>query len=162
MRVAQLSDLHFGDAKTLPEVERCTKAAVDAVIAQGADIAVISGDSTDHAIDVHSPSFVALARQVRRLTDYCPVLMLQGTFSHEPPGTLDIFRLLGGHYPVYVADRIGQVAWCGNDGWIASRSWVFDSIPDNVEILFTCVPTVNKAFVAAAVGADGCVRTQAQ
>src|SRR5947209_5411820 len=99
MRVAQLSDLHFGDAKTLPEVEGCTKAAIDAVIARGAEIAVISGDSTDHAIDVHSPAFIALARQVRRLADHCPVLMLQGTRSHEPEGTLDIFRLLGGRYP---------------------------------------------------------------
>jgi DNA repair protein SbcD/Mre11 len=154
MRVAQLSDLHFGDAKTLPEVEGCASAAIDAVLARGADIAVISGDSTDHAIDAHSPSFVALARQVRRLTDHCPVLMLQGTFSHEPPGTLDIFRLLGGRYPVYVADRIGQVAWRRNDGWAASAGWAFDAIPDNAEILFTCVPTVNKAFVAAVVGAE--------
>jgi exonuclease SbcD len=154
MRVAQLSDLHFGDAKTLSEVEGCTKAGVDAIIARGAEIAVISGDSTDHAIDVHSPAFVALARQVRRLTDHCPVLMLQGTFSHEPPGTLDIFRLLGGRYPVFVADRIGQVAWCGDEGWVTSTDWAFDHVPAKAEILFTCVPTVNKAFVAAAVGAD--------
>jgi exonuclease SbcD len=46
---------------------------------------------------------------VRRLADHCPVLMLQGTYSYEPPGTLSIFRLLGGRFGVHVADRIKQV-----------------------------------------------------
>ena len=61
MRIAHLSDLHFGDPKTLAEVERCTAFAIDAVVEAGAELAVFSGDSTDHALDVHSPSFVALA-----------------------------------------------------------------------------------------------------
>jgi exonuclease SbcD len=153
MRIAHLSDLHFGDPKTLAEVERCTAFAINAVVDAGAELAVISGDSTDHAIDVHSPSFVALARLVRRLADHCPVLMLQGTFSHEPPGTLDVFRLLGGRYPVHVADRIHQAAWCGAQGWVASDGWRFDELPAGTQVLLSCVPTVNKATVAAAVGA---------
>jgi exonuclease SbcD len=153
MRVAHLSDLHFGDPKTLAEVERCTAFAIDAAVDAGAELAVISGDSTDHAIDVHSPSFVSLARLVRRLADHCPVLMLQGTFSHEPPGTLDVFRLLGGRFPIHVADRIHQVAWCDTRGWIASDAWRFDAVPIGAQMLLSCVPTVNKARVAAAVGA---------
>ncbi len=162
MRIAHLSDLHFGDPKTLPEVERCTAFAIDAVVDAGAELAVISGDSTDHAIDVHSPSFVALARLVRRLADQCPVLMLQGTFSHEPPGTLDVFRLLGGRYPVHVADRIHQVAWCGPRGWIASDAWRFDTLPNGAQLLLSCVPTVNKATVAAAVGASAAAEAVGQ
>lgn len=153
MRIAHLSDLHFGDPKVLPEVQRCTAFAIDAVVDAGAELAVISGDSTDHAIDVHSPSFVALARLVRRLADHCPVLMLQGTFSHEPPGTLDVFRLLGGSYPVHVADRIHQVAWCGAYGWVASDGWRFNEPPAGAQVLLSCVPTVNKATVASSVGA---------
>ena len=154
MRVAHLSDLHFGDPKTLAEVERCTAFAIDAAVDAGAELAVISGDSTDHAIDVHSPSFVSLARLVRRLAEYCPVVMLQGTFSHEPPGTLDVFRLLGGRFPVHVADRIHQAAWCGAQGWVASDAWRFDDVPASAQVLLSCVPTVNKATVAAAVGAN--------
>ena len=56
-RIAHLSDLHFGDPKTLAEVESCTAFAIDAAVDAGAELAVISGDSTDHAIDVHLPSF---------------------------------------------------------------------------------------------------------
>ena len=63
-----------------------------------------------------------LASQVRRLADHCPVLMLQGTYSHEPPGTLAIFRLLGGRHSVHVADRIGQVALLSSGAWRASAT----------------------------------------
>lgn len=90
---------------------------------------------------------------MRRLADHCPVLMLQGTFSHEPPGTLSVFRLLGGIYPVFVADRIQQVALLEDGQWIGSEGWCFDTLPAGTRMLFSCIPTVNKAAVAAAVGA---------
>ena len=137
----------------MTEVDRCFTFAVDQAIARGVDFAVISGDSTDHALDVHAPAIEALARNIRRLADHCPVLMLQGTFSHEPMGTLNLFRLLGGKYPVHVADRLEQVALMPGGTWQASEGWRFERIPDGTRALFSCVPTVNKAIVAAAVGA---------
>jgi exonuclease SbcD len=152
IRVAQFSDLHYS-GKNLKEADRCFSHAVGRAIDLAVDVAVISGDATDHALDVHAPAVERLARNVRRLTDHCPVLMLQGTYSHEPPGTLSIFRLLGGRYPVHVADRIAQVALMPDGGWIASDAWRFDSLPSGVRALFSCLPTVNKATVAAALGA---------
>ena len=152
IRGAHFSDIHYAGA-TLTEVDRCFTFAVNEAIDRGIDFAVISGDSTDHALDVHAPAVEALARNIRRLADYCPVLMLQGTFSHEPPGTLNVFRLLGGRYPVHVADRLEQVALLQGGTWQASASWRFDDAPQGMRALFSCVPTVNKATVAAAVGA---------
>lgn len=152
MRGAHFSDIHYAGA-TLEEVDRCFTFAVDAAIDKGIDFAVISGDSTDHALDFHAPAVDALARNIRRLADHCPVLMLQGTFSHEPPGTLNVFRLLGGKYPVHVADRLQQVALMPAGVWLASDEWRFGTVPDGARALFSCVPTVNKAVVAAAVGA---------
>ena len=152
LRVAHFSDLHYAGA-TLTEVDRCFSFAVDQAIARGVDCAVISGDSTDHALEVHAPAVEALARTIRRLADHCPVLMLQGTFSHEPPGTLNVFRLLGGRFRVHVADRLQQVALIEDGGWLESQGWRFEQIPPGARALFSCVPTVNKAVVAAAVGA---------
>ena len=156
IRIAQFSDLHYSE-KNLTEADRCFGYAVDEAIRRGAEVAVISGDSTDHALDVHSPAVVQLARQVRRLADHCPVLMLQGTFSHEPPGTLAIFGLLGCRYGVHVADRIGHVALSADRTWLVSQGWRFDGVQDRLpkgaRVLFTSVPTVNKASVAASVGA---------
>ena len=152
LRVAHFSDLHYGP-KNLTEADRCFRAAIAEAIARQAQVAVISGDSTDHALDLHSPSAARLVTQVRRLADHCPVLMLQGTFSHEPPGTLAVFRLLGGRHPVHVADRIGQVALMQDGQWCESSGWRFDDLPNQMLALFSCVPTVNKAAVASHVGA---------
>ena len=114
---------------------------------------MISGDSTDHALDLHSPSAAALVSRVRRLADHCPVLMLQGTWSHEPPGTLSVFRELGGRHAVHVADRIGQVGLTAAGDWVASPAWCFDVPPEGLVALFSCLPSVNRAAVAAALGA---------
>ncbi|UEC01694.1 metallophosphoesterase family protein [Burkholderia vietnamiensis] len=153
MRIAHFSDLHYG-TKTLAEADRCFDAGIDRAVALGAEVAVISGDSTDHALDLHAPASAWLAARVRRLAEHCPVLMLQGTYSHEPPGTLSVFRSLGGRYPIHVADRIGQVILTHDRcDWIASTGWCFDTLPQESAALFSCLPTVNKATVAATVGA---------
>ena len=152
IRVAHFSDLHYGP-KNLVEADRCFGDAIDQAIRSQVQAAVISGDSTDHAMDLHAPAAVRLAAQIRRLADHCSVLMLQGTYSHEPPGTLAMFRLLGGRYGVHVADRIQQVGLTPDGRWIESEGWRFDQVPPGLLALFTCVPTVNKAVVAATVGA---------
>ncbi|GAB2856115.1 hypothetical protein GCM10027277_25900 [Pseudoduganella ginsengisoli] len=150
--IAHFSDLHYAD-DTLAEVDRCFAHAVDEAIRHGAEVAIITGDSTDHALPAHSPAFAALARQIRRLADHCPVLMLQGTYSHEPPGMLRLFSLLGGRYPVHVADRIEQVTLLGDGSWLASANWRFDTVPSGARLLCSCIPTLNKAALAATVGA---------
>ena len=158
MRIAQFSDLHYGP-RHLEEADRCFGAAIDSAIAAKVDVAVISGDATDHALDLHSPSALRLLRQVKRLADHCPVLMLQGTWSHEPPGTLSVFSMLHGRHPVAVVDRIQQVALLpssisgGDLAWAASEGHGFDALPAGARALFTCVPSINKAAVASAVGA---------
>ncbi|ENO99129.1 DNA repair exonuclease-like protein [Thauera phenylacetica B4P] len=152
MRIAHFSDLHYG-AATLEEADRCFGAAVDRAIAENVEVAILSGDATDHGLDLHEPATLKLLAQVRRLADHCPVLMLQGTFSHEPPGTLSVFRLLGARHPVHVADRIEQVALTREGQWQASGSWRFEDVPAGARLLVSCVPTINKAVVAATVGA---------
>lgn len=152
LRVAHFSDLHYGP-RNLAEADRCFGAAIERAVELGVDVAVISGDSTDHAVDLHSPSAVALVSRVRRLVDHCPVLMLQGTWSHEPPGTLSVFRELGGRHAVHVADRIGQVGLTTTGNWVVSPGWCFDALPEGLVALFSCLPSVNRAAVAAALGA---------
>jgi exonuclease SbcD len=152
LRVAHFSDLHYGP-RNLAEADRCFGAAIEQAVQLGVDAAVISGDSTDHALDLHSPSAVALVSRVRRLADHCLVLMLQGTWSHEPPGTLSVFRELGGRHAVHVADRIGQVGLTGGGDWVVSTGWGFDEVPEGLMALFSCLPSVNRAAVAAALGA---------
>jgi exonuclease SbcD len=153
LRVAHFSDLHYGP-RNLAEADRCFGAAIEHAVNLGIDAAVVSGDSTDHALDLHSPSAVALVSRVRRLAEHCPVLMLQGTWSHEPPGTLSVFRELRGRHAVHVADRIGQVGLTDAGNWVLCLAGGFDAAREGLVALFSCLPSVNRASVAAAIGAS--------
>jgi exonuclease SbcD len=157
LKIAHFSDLHYSPER-LDEADRCFRFAIRDAIMRGARVAVVSGDSTDHRLDAHSPALVTLARRIHRLAVSIPVIMLQGTFSHEPPGTLDIFALVGSANQVYVASRIQQVAFA--DGrFLASAGPVFTEgelaqvLAMKPEAVFTCLPTVNKGQFAASVGA---------
>jgi exonuclease SbcD len=161
IRVGHFSDLHYS-AKRLEEADRCFDFAVEAAIERGIDVAVISGDATDHALEMHNPAVERLAHRVVTLADHCPVLMLQGTFSHEPPGTLATFALLRGRCPIKVVQRICQLALQEDGTWRESEGWRFQAIPAGARAVFTCVPTVNKANVAAVVGATEAALAQGQ
>lgn len=154
MLIAQFSDLHYA-TDTLAEVDRCFGYAIERAIEAKVDAAVISGDATDHALELHAPAVQALARRVQQLARHCPVLLLQGTYSHEPPGTLDIFRFLSAKHPIQVANRIGQVALTSDGQWVEAKGWRFDSMPEKSRAVFSCLPSVNKGDVAAVVGATG-------
>uniref|UniRef100_UPI003BEEE599 metallophosphoesterase family protein n=1 Tax=Burkholderia arboris TaxID=488730 RepID=UPI003BEEE599 len=157
MKIAHFSDLHYSPGN-LDEADRCFSHAVGDAIAREADVAVISGDSTDHRLDAHSPALHGLARQVHRLAERMPVLMLQGTFSHEPPGTLTNFSLMGARFPVAIADRPCHVALVEGEFWFSQGPVFTDeelryAIDSGAGAIFTCLPTMNKADLALRVGA---------
>ncbi len=146
IRVAQMSDLHYSP-DNLVEADRCFTAAVTEAIERKVDAAIITGDSTDHALPAHSPALLALAKQVLRLANHCPVLMLQGTYSHEPIGLLRMFALLGAKFPVTIADRISSFG-LSEAGFEPAR-------PDvHYRLVVHALPTLNKADVATAAGVE--------
>jgi len=158
MKIFHASDLHYAP-KTLEEVDRCFAFAVDHAIKEQCDAAVLSGDLFDHRVDLHAPCVAALLSRVRTLADSMPVLILQGTYSHDAPGSLDVFKTLGGKFPVIVADDICQIGLeisGGEKYWIKSLYWNFfaDNLPSDTVCLFSCLPSINKAAVAAAVGGE--------
>lgn len=158
LAIAHFSDLHYC-SEHLTEVDRCMTAAVSEAIRRGCDIAVLSGDSTDHRLDLHTPAVYALVTQVARLADHCPVLILHGTASHEPAGTLDVFRKVGGRHPIYVADKIKQVALVDSQ-WYESSDFIFSEVPPRATALFSCLPSVDKGAVAARYGAERAAQAQ--
>lgn len=156
MKIAHFSDLHYCP-EHLDEVQKCFGRAAQLAIEKNSDIAVISGDLFDHRIELHEPSVTLLLGTVSTLASFMPVLILQGTFSHDQPGSLDVFKTMGGEFPVHVADKIQQVAYSRfNRSWQTSKEFAFDDIDTVIEpsIIFSCLPPVNKGFIAAAAGAE--------
>lgn len=153
VKIAQMSDLHYS-AATLEESERCFSSAVAESIAQKIDCAIITGDTSDHHLDAHSPALQALGRQIQRLADFCPVLLLQGTFSHEPPGFLRTLSMLKSFHPIVVADKIGSFGLTAT-GFERFRS------SGAYKAVFHCLPTMNKADIVA-MSVEGEVHEQAR
>jgi exonuclease SbcD len=79
---------------------------VDTGIDQGCDLAIIAGDSFDSAMSTHEPAFVAFVRQVVRLAGSMPVVVLQGTHSHDRPGSLDVLKAIPTPNQIIVADTL--------------------------------------------------------
>lgn len=152
MLIMHAADLHYS-AKHLRWVDAAFDFAIRRAIDTGAQAAVISGDSFDSAINVHEPAVTAFFRRVKQLSDAMPVLILQGTASHDRPGSLAPLRTLGPR--VLVADHICQAALCP-DGWVVSEGPValIDDIPSRAKAVFSCLPSINKGSVAAAMGAE--------
>lgn len=156
INVIHVSDLHYSP-NNLEESDRCLLAAIEQAQQCQPDAIVFSGDATDHRLEAHSSALLALASRIKQCADIAPVLILQGTYSHEPPGTIEVFGLLGGKYPIAIANRIGQIALIEGCRWRYSEKAVFNECDlDHLETtaVFTCVPTTNKANLAASLGTD--------
>lgn len=151
-RLAHFSDLHYC-GKFLDIVDLAFSFAIERAIERGAEVAIIAGDSFDAAVSLHEPAVDAFFRRVNHLTDSMAVAVLQGTYSHDRPGSLAPLRHVNGKYPIAVLDRICQAAWTGRD-WVISGGWSFDSAPPSTKLLVSALPSINKGAVAAAVGAE--------
>lgn len=123
-RILHLADLHYGP-RHLAWIERAMTHAVATAIAEQCDLAVIAGDSFDSAIAAHEPAFTAYVRQVMAMAERMPVVVLQGTHSHDRPGSLDVLKAIPSPHPIIVADVPGPV-------YIA-------------DMAVCCLPSLNKA-----------------
>lgn len=149
LKILHASDLHYSPGN-LVEADRCFGHAVEQAIAQNVAVAMITGDSTDHALDGHAPALLALAKRIKQLADHCPVFLLQGTFSHEPVGLLKMLEMIGARHPIIVSEKIGMIG-------LSEGKWLeYDPTYSDVkyDLVITSVPTVNKAELALVVGAD--------
>lgn len=151
MHIVHLSDIHYCD-KYLEEVDRCMNAAVEHMYsAERPDLIVLSGDTFDHRLEQNSPALLAAIGRVHSLSGLAPVLILQGTLSHDAPHSIDVFRHIRGDFPIYVADRIEQIV-LDRDGQLGRL--VEGKLLLGDQLLISCLPAVNKGHVAAAVGAE--------
>ena len=154
MRIFHAADIHFCD-KYLDEVTRCFNYAIDQA---DADCALLTGDLFDGRLEQNSPALMAAVDAVRKLADKMPVLILQGTFSHDAPGALDLFRRIRATYRICVIDRICQVTLLNGGQWHESRETAFGGADQMVTfgatLLVSCLPSINKGAVAAALGAE--------
>lgn len=154
IEIAHTSDIHYCP-KNLVEADRCMGEFVANCRASKPTAIVLAGDLTEHRLEAHSVPFRALANRVKELSNIAPVILLQGTHSHEPVGTIELLGLVGGTFPIAVANRVCQIALTKTNEWVQSVNSIFAENEVDVELtsfVATCVPTTSKASLAAALG----------
>lgn len=154
MKIVQLSDIHYSD-KHLEEVDRCMCAAIAYIEVNEIDLIVLSGDTFDHRLEQNSPALLTAIQRVRELSQHAPVLILQGTLSHDAPHAVDLFTYIKSRYLVYVASRIEQVVFA-NTGFVPLGEFDLWANYRGVAtpLVISCLPSINKGQVAASVGAE--------
>lgn len=145
LTVFHAADLHYCP-RHIEWVDRAFSAAVSGAIERNCDLAVIAGDSFDASMGIHEPAFVAYVRQIMCLASCMPVMILQGTFSHDRPGALDLFKTLETAYPILVADEPGAHYLLRDDqgsSWAPAIAAPLD--PTGVAAIVSVLPSLNKA-----------------
>ena len=139
MLILHLGDIHFRN-DLLAEIEKCVDfAAKRAESSVRPDAIVIAGDVFDERQTYDSPAFLAADRYIRRLSRTAPVLIVKGTPSHDGQ-TLKFFE----NERVYVSEAPEQVLLTDR-GFIKYNG----TVPGEAKALFSCLPSVSKASIAA-------------
>lgn len=145
MKIFHCADLHYAP-KHLERVDRAFGFAVDHAIQQGAELAIIAGDVFDSTMSIHEPSLSAVMTRISTLAQHMPVVIINGTFSHDRPGSLEMFRFIGGRYQVHIVDKPMQIH--------VGICIVDERQPMAGVCIVNCFPSINKAMpeIAAAGG----------
>ena len=152
LKLLHIADLHYCQ-KHLKHVDAAVGHAIEAGVAAGCQVAIIAGDSFDSSVHLHEPAVDRFFQRIKQMAEHMPVLVLQGTFSHDRPGAIGPLRHIGGRHPVYVADRITQVALVDGE-WVEADAFAFAEPPSDATLVASCLPSINKGAIAAAVGVD--------
>lgn len=147
IKILHLADIHYSP-KQLEWVDKAMANAVQIAEGSGCDLSILAGDSFDHAMSIHEPAVTAYVRRVAQLADIMPVLVLQGTFSHDRPGALDVLRELRTKHRVYVVDEPERLKVLVSPGGRVD----FDALDQDeafadwqVALTICALPSLNKA-----------------
>lgn len=150
INIGHISDLHYSE-QNLKEADKCVGFSVDKSIEENVDVFFITGDSIDHRLDAHSPALMALMRRVKQMADHCPVFILQGTFSHEPPGFINVLGMIGAKHPIHISNSVEMVGLFDNQ-WMQFDP--LDTTQPEFDLVVSSMPTVNKADLISLMPAE--------
>lgn len=165
MKILHLADLHFGP-RHWSVVKEAVQKAITIANNEYCDLAILAGDSFDCALATHEPAFEAFLEVITELSEIMPVLILQGTYSHDRPGAMSAVTALGKltEFPIYVAEGGPQrvVLSCTMTGMVFEPA-DDGPPPHDARCIINCMPSLNAADPdIMAVGPDAWFRAQVE
>lgn len=144
MRIAHTGDIHYCP-EHLKWVDKAMESFVGAIYddPEPIDLAVLAGDLFDRAMPLHEPAVTKALARLSDIADVVPMVNLQGTYSHDRPGSLDVINAFKFPMPVLVITEPGawwleKIASAEPMHWTTAR-------PSNPAILVLGLPSLNRA-----------------
>lgn len=146
MKIIHTADLHFCNKPALlADIQTCCAFMLTAVVPENPDLIVVAGDLFDEGVQLGSPASLAAIDFVYRCGSIAPVVIVRGTSTHDAEGSISALDKLRTAYPVYVADRLEQVAWSQEFGFIQVA--MLGAIKPTA--ILSLLPSVTKAGLMA-------------
>ncbi len=139
--VLHTGDDHFTNTPDLlADTVKCADYLVDQAGNLRPDLNVISGDIFDEAVILGSAASKAAISFVERLANIAPTLIVEGTLTHDVPGSIDVFGKLRTRHAVHVVTAVSQV---GLDRMGRFSQVTRDRLAD-FTVIIGCLPSVTK------------------
>jgi DNA repair protein SbcC/Rad50 len=155
MKILHLADVHACRDRW-SEVAASLDVVEEYAARESVDLVAIAGDHADGPLqDSERDVLDRLCARYQRLGDIAPVVIIEGTPSHDVPGSLEVFQRLsctfgitilrpGKAYGLRTADR--AIVEIKPDKFASHSAW---------QLLLFGVPEPNKKWLLAEVGATG-------
>ncbi|OPY84309.1 MAG: Nuclease SbcCD subunit D [Syntrophorhabdus sp. PtaU1.Bin153] len=143
MKILHTADIHMNNKpQLLADIVKCCDYLITQAVQERPDLIVIAGDLYDEGVQLGSPASLAAIDFVYRCGNTAPTIIIRGTTSHDAEGSINPLDKLKTVYPVYVTDRIEQVA-------LTDRGFTKVVDVDPPRAIISCLPSINKANLMA-------------
>jgi DNA repair exonuclease SbcCD ATPase subunit/predicted MPP superfamily phosphohydrolase len=140
MKIAHISDLH-GSKEHLKEYVTSMDEFNAANAADPPDLITISGDTYDASmLNTESSGFDIVNGEIQKSGNIAPVVMVEGTPSHDVDGSLDVFKRMESKYGITVLEP-------GIPYFLANCR--VSTSPDGAELLILGIPEPRKKYLLA-------------
>lgn len=103
MRILHTGDNHFSGQR-LSECVAIFEGMINYGVNNKVDYWVIAGDLLDKNTTINSPEFYESVRLVKKVADYCPLLIVRG--NHDPKRGLMIYGKIKSVHPITIVDAV--------------------------------------------------------
>jgi DNA repair exonuclease SbcCD nuclease subunit len=151
VKILHTADLHFNNKpKVLNDIIKCSDFLLQRAEQEQPDLAVLAGDLFDEGMQLGTPGTLAAIDFVHRLANIAPVIIIRGTSTHDAEGAVAPLDKLKAAYPIYVTDRLEQVCYCPDDGFVGIGS-SYGLCCEKAQVLISCLPSITKAGLIASI-----------
>ena len=151
IRFIHTADWHCQKGKLFEPTIRSIDAIIDAARSRCSDFIAIAGDFWDASMyNAEASGFTVYTDRLQRLADIAPLLLVEGTITHDVPGSVDILERLKADHEIIIL-RPGVAYFLTEGGIVESDPWENETTAEELgaKALIFGIPEPSKSWLLA-------------